>query len=79
EVLHQKDIVFGDLRQPNIMISKDHAMLVDSDWAGKHGEACYLTTLNNLGDVVWPPGVVCGGIMQMEHDDFMLEQLSLSV
>ncbi|KAF8338861.1 uncharacterized protein EI90DRAFT_2908235 [Cantharellus anzutake] len=86
QALHQKDIVFGDSKGPNIMICQDKtdqakvcAMLVDFDWAGKHGEACYPTTLNDCWDIVWAPGIVRGGIMRMEHDNFMLEQLSLSV
>jgi serine/threonine protein kinase len=47
-ILHGRDFVFGDLRNPNIMITKDdHTLLIDFDWCGKHGEHTYPSTLND--------------------------------
>jgi hypothetical protein len=50
-VLHEHGLVFGGLRRPNVMIFERkttierrgtiRGMLVDSDWAGKVGEARY--------------------------------------
>src|SRR3954469_2561710 len=36
-LLHERDLVFGDLRSPNILINKQQrAMLVDFDWCEQH-------------------------------------------
>ena len=47
-LLHENDIVFGDLRDPNILYvkSKDCVALVDFDRPGKHGEDRYPATFN---------------------------------
>jgi len=37
EILHEANLVFGDLRRPNIMIVDGRAKLVDFDWCGKDG------------------------------------------
>jgi len=36
-VLHENDLVFGDLRPPNIMESEEQVLLVDFDWCAKDG------------------------------------------
>ena len=37
-LLHKHDFVFGDIRGPNLMLTKDvKVMLIDCDWIGKHG------------------------------------------
>jgi serine/threonine protein kinase len=43
ELLHENDIVFGDLRDPNILYdaSKARVVLVDFDWSGEDGESIY--------------------------------------
>ncbi|KAJ7857800.1 hypothetical protein B0H14DRAFT_2750393 [Mycena olivaceomarginata] len=43
EALHRADIVYGDLRRPNIMIrNEDQAIVfIDFDWAGKVGQVRY--------------------------------------
>ena len=48
-LLHDEDIVFGDLRSNNILYvaSEHHVVLVDFDWSGKSGESRYLVTLNH--------------------------------
>ncbi len=41
DLLHQANIVFEDLRLPNVLGTTKGAMLVDFDWAGKSGEVFY--------------------------------------
>ncbi|KAG8916803.1 hypothetical protein FRC01_002861 [Tulasnella sp. 417] len=81
-VLHEENLVFGDLRKPNILMCDRDApgggtekggMLVDFDWAGKHGEQRYPLSLNT--DFKWAEGVEPGGIMKKEHDVAMLKML----
>jgi predicted Ser/Thr protein kinase len=75
--LHAEGIVFGDLREPNIMITKDteKVMLVDFDWCAKDGEGTYPFDLNP--DIVWARGVGPGAILRKKHDEFMLELLEM--
>ena len=74
-LLHENDIVFGDLRDPNILYdaSNDRVVLVDFDWAGKDGESRYPATLN-LGNV-WADEVSAYGIMKKDHDIWQLNRL----
>ncbi|KAJ7493324.1 hypothetical protein B0H11DRAFT_2005908 [Mycena galericulata] len=75
ELLHAQGIVFGDLRAPNVMVRADErGVLVDFDWPAEAGVGRYPSTLfKESGE--WAPGVERYGIMQLEHDLFMLEQL----
>jgi hypothetical protein len=75
ELLHSHDLVFGDLRLPNILITDDTAMLIDFDWCGKAEEARYPASLNTVDDIGWPPGVEPDSVMKKEHDTFMLQKL----
>ncbi|PCH35651.1 hypothetical protein WOLCODRAFT_166391 [Wolfiporia cocos MD-104 SS10] len=77
-LLHTNHLVFGDLRQPNVMVVKREdgrhgAMLIDFDWCGEHGEARYPIQLNK--DIDWHSEVVCGGIVAKEHDTYMLSKI----
>ncbi|KAH9072282.1 hypothetical protein EDB83DRAFT_211792 [Lactarius deliciosus] len=79
-VLHGKNIVFGDLRYPNIMITKDQRVrLVDFDWCGEHGKDTYPGSLNvnrdTTNSIDWHRGVERGGKMMKEHDIFMLNKM----
>jgi serine/threonine protein kinase len=38
---HSNGFVHGDLREPNILCSGKTVMLIDFDWGGKVGDACY--------------------------------------
>ncbi|KAH7337262.1 hypothetical protein B0J17DRAFT_666928 [Rhizoctonia solani] len=68
DLLHTRDFVFGDLREPNVM-----AMLVDFDWCGKHLEGRYPLRMNlELG---WHTAVGPGAVMDKEHDTHMLNRL----
>jgi hypothetical protein len=75
-ILHTNNIVFADLRLPNIMVTPDeHVMLVDFDWCGVHEEGIYPITLNDDRDsgICWHPNVKRGGKMLKEHDLYRLK------
>ena len=73
--LHDKEFVFGDLRGPNVMFSKDKVFLIDFDWAGKKGEVRYPRNLSRR--VKWPENVEKLEMKPIDygHDIFMLNQL----
>jgi RIO-like serine/threonine protein kinase len=73
--LHQHDFVFGDIRGPNLMLTKDaKVVLIDCDWIGKHGVSQYPIMMSQ--SIKWPEGVKDGlGVMKKEHDLEMLGQL----
>ncbi|KAG8899675.1 hypothetical protein FRB99_006506 [Tulasnella sp. 403] len=78
KVLHDSGYVFGDLREPNIMVVRKEEgeavpILVDFDWCGKQGEATYPRGMNYRID--WPEGVVPGGSIRFEHDLAWIEGL----
>ncbi|KAG9098866.1 hypothetical protein FRC06_005890 [Ceratobasidium sp. 370] len=78
DILHSQQLVFGDLRPPNILVPKlpadqeARAMLIDFDWCGKDGEDRYPWDIN-IGTITWAAGVGPGALMHKHHDDFMLE------
>ncbi|KAJ7848373.1 hypothetical protein B0H14DRAFT_2356787, partial [Mycena olivaceomarginata] len=78
EVLHHRNIVFGDLRLPNIMVrqhgegeARARAVLVDFDRAAIAGQGRYPATISDLD--VWAPTVVPYGVMEKKHDLHLLE------
>ena len=75
-ILHAKNIVFGDLRDPNILClaSKACAMLVDFDWCGKDGEDRYPATLNS--GIAWAEDVAPYSLMHKAHDTWQLDRLA---
>ncbi|KAG6914878.1 hypothetical protein DXG01_014771 [Tephrocybe rancida] len=75
QLLHMQDLVFGDLRPPNILTTNGRAMIVDFDWCGKAGEARYPPSLNSDKALGWPAGVAPDSVMEKEHDLFMLAKL----
>ncbi|KAG5649766.1 hypothetical protein H0H81_002108 [Sphagnurus paluster] len=74
-LLHKENIVFGDLRESNILYnsSKNCAVIVDFDWAGVHDVDRYPATLNRANDRAWD--VMPYGIMLKKHDLGQLERL----
>ncbi|PCH39877.1 hypothetical protein WOLCODRAFT_136536 [Wolfiporia cocos MD-104 SS10] len=83
--LHAADLVFGDLRMPNIMCvrgggdgSKTSGMLLDYDWAGIDGKDRYPSTLNHQLEDEWARGMERYGVMRKEHDREMLEMLRVA-
>lgn len=74
ELLHDNDLVFGDLRPPNVMITNENKVkLVDFNWAGEDGQARYPYLISS--QIAWAPGVKRYSIMKKEHDLHMLDQL----
>ena len=74
-LLHSNNLVFGDLRTPNMMVvpgtpgsdARCRGMLIDFDWVGSHGIARYPASLNDdLQD--WVSGIQRYGIMDKAHD-----------
>ncbi|KAG8731732.1 hypothetical protein FRC11_002708 [Ceratobasidium sp. 423] len=80
ETLHEENLVFGDLRPPNILAVQDEfgqvigGMLIDFDWCGTAGQAKYPYNINPV--VGWPEGVRPGVVISMAHDLAMRERLS---
>ena len=74
-LLHEHNIVFGDLRDPNILYdaSKGGAVLVDFDWPGEGGVSRYPPTLNPTNQ--WPEEVTPYGIMHKAHDLWQLKRI----
>ncbi|KAF9484913.1 hypothetical protein BDN70DRAFT_917313 [Pholiota conissans] len=74
-LLHAENIVFGDLRDNNIIYdaSKERAVLIDFDWPGMHGKTRYPATLNTTGK--WADGVVQYAVMDKDHDLWQLDRL----
>ncbi|KDR71452.1 hypothetical protein GALMADRAFT_143725 [Galerina marginata CBS 339.88] len=78
-LLHQQDIVFGDLRANNILYVpavEGQVVLVDFDWSAKDGEGRYPATLNLDADN-WHDEVLPYGIMRKPHDLWQLDRLKM--
>jgi hypothetical protein len=83
-LLHSNDLVFGDLRRPNIMVvpvpvesGSDvgyRGMLVDFDWVGPHGTGRYPASLNDDLEDFESSGIQRHGIMDKNHDLVMLNK-----
>ena len=77
KLLHGQDLVFGDLREPNLLYLADpdggRILLVDFDAVGLDGEARYSACLNPNAD--YCAGVDRGQIMKKEHDRDNLREL----
>ena len=74
DLLHDRGLVFGDLRPPNVMITKAHRVkLIDFNWAGEKGQAKYPYLISPGID--WPEGVHALAVMQTDHDLDMLSKL----
>jgi len=74
KTLHTKGYVFGDLRRPNIVVTKEKKVqLIDFDWAGKEGDVRYPMCLSPY--ISWAPSVHEDELIRKEHDLFMLNKL----
>jgi hypothetical protein len=80
-LLHSSNLVFGDLRTPNMMVvpgtpgsdARCRGILIDFDWVGSHGIARYPASLSDdLQD--WVSGIQRYGIMDKAHDLAMLNK-----
>ncbi|KAF8595571.1 hypothetical protein BDV93DRAFT_574716 [Ceratobasidium sp. AG-I] len=78
DILHKENLVFGDLRAPNVVVVKrgdrTRGMLVDFDWSGTEGEARYPFGMNEVS-IQWPEGVRKGALLRKVHDREMFKQL----
>ncbi|KAJ2914043.1 hypothetical protein MD484_g6368, partial [Candolleomyces efflorescens] len=78
-IIHEAGIVFGDLRETNIIYTRADGSagggvsLVDFDWADKDGEGRYPATLNMEG--LWENSVSPYGIMRKAHDLWHLQRI----
>ncbi|KAF9068834.1 hypothetical protein BDP27DRAFT_1143789, partial [Rhodocollybia butyracea] len=55
-ILHTNNLVFGDMRRPNVMIDEDWEVnLVDFEFSGQQGETRYPALLNT--GIEWVEGV----------------------
>ncbi|KAI0296795.1 hypothetical protein B0F90DRAFT_1877150 [Multifurca ochricompacta] len=66
--LHAANLVFGDMRRPNILVKKEidrsqeidrlRALLIGFEWVGEAGQARYPPLLNDSGEIAWAEGYV---------------------
>jgi hypothetical protein len=79
-VLHSANLVFGDMRRPNILVEKENdrlqGLLIDFEWAGVADQARYSPFLNDLGEIAWAKGVQPYGLMKKQHDLDMIDLLN---
>lgn len=80
--LHELQLVYGDMRRPNIIVLRDNGgngewrgLLVDFDWSGRVGVVKYPPTLNTSGEIKWAEGVERAGDIQPKHDLDMLDMI----
>jgi hypothetical protein len=71
ELLHANDLVFGDLRAPNVLATETGAMLVDFDWCGIEHQTFYPLEVNP--HVKWPKGAEGGTPILRTHDWHMFD------
>jgi tRNA A-37 threonylcarbamoyl transferase component Bud32 len=78
DLLHSENIVFADLRTPNVLVKKVngqlHGMLIDFDWCGEHKRDRYPWTMNT--ELLWPEGAIPGQPLDKSHDHFWIKWLS---
>jgi len=64
--LGEKGFVHGDLRSPNVFVSKEgDVKVIDFDWSGLEDETFY-PDVNYRA--LWPSGVGCGKQLKKAHD-----------
>ncbi|EIW56264.1 uncharacterized protein TRAVEDRAFT_49103 [Trametes versicolor FP-101664 SS1] len=77
ELLHAAGLVFGDLRGQNVWMRKDgERLLIDFDWCGPEGTACYPLGVNMHSAIPWHPDVNTGTLIKKEHDWHLLKVLT---
>jgi serine/threonine protein kinase len=74
QALHDRKLVFGDLREPNIPITKDGLRLVDFDWSGEEGTVRYPADISEK--IQWSEGVEREGEIKVEHDKEWFKHLT---
>lgn len=74
--LHAANLVHGDLRSSNVMVSGSEVYVIDFDWSGEHEKHCYPYFMSKT--IPWPAEVADNAIMKFEHDIEMLNRLKPS-
>jgi RIO-like serine/threonine protein kinase len=77
KLLHNENLVFADLRTPNILVVDingcQQAKLIDFDWCGVHNKDRYPPSMNS--DITWPTGASPHALLQKDHDLHWLNEL----
>ena len=73
-LLHKHGMVHGDLRWQNVLVYRaEHLRVIDFDWAGPEGIACYPDDLTP--DASWPASAGPGKLITKEYDLYWVERL----
>ncbi len=75
DLLHDKGYVFGDLREPNLLLRENKLYLIDFDWCGKAGEVRYPLDICLDNVMGWHKGVGAYRFMEKVHDTFRMRLL----
>ncbi|CAG8754182.1 8264_t:CDS:2, partial [Cetraspora pellucida] len=83
EYLHNLGYVHGDLREGNILVrqledNEFDVKLIDFEWSGKVGSACYSPFMNRK-TIQWPDGAEDWKLVTKNHDLFMSGSNKFSV
>ena len=69
DIIHKENIVHGDLREPNIMVSTNNEIdirIIDFDWAGTVGQVFFPPNINLA--IPWPLDAKPGDAITKKHD-----------
>lgn len=77
KMLHEKDMVFGDLRAPNILVKKAYnsIRLIDFDWSGPANKVFVPADINQSIEA-WPEGTRRMSVISKKHDEHMFYKLT---
>ncbi|KAF9777626.1 hypothetical protein BJ322DRAFT_1114857 [Thelephora terrestris] len=73
--LHSRELAFGDLRPPNVLIVGEKVVLIDFDWCGEADQARYPSDII-LQEGVWHREVQRGGLITQAHDEYHFQKLT---
>ncbi|OSD00569.1 hypothetical protein PYCCODRAFT_1509747 [Trametes coccinea BRFM310] len=75
-LLHERNLVFGDLREPNVLLIKGGGvMLIDFDRCGQEGTARYPRDMIEDGSIPWAEDAQARQLIKKQHDLHMLTEL----
>ncbi|TFK91192.1 hypothetical protein K466DRAFT_542114 [Polyporus arcularius HHB13444] len=83
KILHDADMVHGDIRLGNVLIAAGdddvgaRVKIVDFDWAGEAGVVRYPLHLSTV--INWPNGVADYALITKAHDDEMVRRVATSL
>jgi RIO-like serine/threonine protein kinase len=72
-LLHGANLVHGDLRPNNVIVSDEGVFVVDFDWSGENEIHRYPYFMND--EISWPGGVGENATMKFDHDTQMLKRM----